>query len=83
MKRIYTCGGGNFKTVDKITGNFATSASDAAQNFLTIHAPDYIFISCNFVKMQETEKHGLHSLYKCECYKGKTGKIFYVRESSC
>lgn len=69
---------------DTLTGNYSVNAHDAAKNYIGLYLPGYALASCRFVKVQETEKHGLHSLWKAEAYNQdqSRGVALFVRELS-
>lgn len=70
------------KPDDTLTGNFHVAAYDAAKNYLGLYLPGFTMISCRYVKVQNTEKHGLHTLWKAEAINHETqmGEVIWVRE---
>ncbi len=81
IQRHYTisCKG---KPTDTIIGHFTCSAYDAAKNYVQEFLPGYTLISCAYQRVQETEKHGLHTLYKAEAINHDTqmGEVIWVRD---
>ena len=65
---------------DTLTGNWTVAAWDAAKNYAGIHLPGFAGVSCRYVKCQDTEKHGLHTLWRAEAYNGEEGRAIWVRE---
>ncbi len=70
------------KPDDTLTGNYCVAAYDAAKNYVSLYLPGYTLISCRYVKVQNTEKHGLHTLWRAEAHnhETQTGAILWVRE---
>ena len=67
---------------DTLSGGFWVHAHDAAKNYVGLYLGGYAIVSCRFVKVQMTDKHGLHSLWKCECVNNdkQLGATLWVRE---
>ena len=67
---------------DTIAGGPTVAPIDAARRYVSTHLPGYRVISCRYEKAQETERHGLHSLYRAECIndEAQLGATLWVRE---
>ena len=67
---------------DTLTGNWALGPHDAAKNYATLYMPGYTVLTPQYVKVQVTEKHGLHTLWKAEAVNQETqhGAIVWIRE---
>ena len=68
--------------VDTLTGGLAFGPHDAAKNYATLHMPGYTVLTPKYVKVQDTEKHGLHTLWKAEAINQETqhSVIVWIRE---
>ncbi len=67
---------------DTLTGNWALDPHDAAKNYATLYMPGYTVLTPQYVKVQDTKKHGLHTLWKAEAVNQETqhGVIVWIRE---
>lgn len=67
---------------DTLTGGYAVSAHDATKNYIGIYLSGFVLARCRFICVQETAKHGLHSLWRAEAYNHdqQIGVVIYVRE---
>ena len=68
--------------VDTLTGGWMVGPHDAAKNYATLHMPGYTVLVPQYVKVQDTEKHGLHTLWKAEAVNQETqhGVTVWIRE---
>ena len=62
--------------------NVDTTSHDAAKNYATLYLPGYTVLTPQYVKVQVTEKHGLHTLWKAEAVNQEMqhGVIVWIRE---
>lgn len=67
---------------DTLTGNWTLGPYDAAKNYAGLYLSGLQLITPRFVKVQDTEKHGLHSLWRAEAYdhEGGMGYVVWIRE---
>ena len=67
---------------DVLTGNWSVGPWDAAKNYAGLWLPGYRVVSCRYVQVQDTEKFGLHTLYKAELVNSDQSfsAVLYVRE---
>ena len=67
---------------DVLTGSWQVSAYDAAKNYAGLYLPPYEIIVCRYVKVQDTEKYGLHTLWRAEFIDqaAQMGAVVWVRE---
>jgi len=68
--------------VDTLTGGWMVGPHDAAKNYATLYMPGYTVLTPQYVKVQDTKKHGLHTLWKAEAVNQETqhGVIVWIRE---
>ena len=67
---------------DTLTGGWMVGPHDAAKNYAALYLPGYTVLPPQYVKVQDTEKHGLHTLWKAEAVNQETqhGVTVWIRE---
>ena len=67
---------------DTLTGGYFVAAYDAAKNYVGLYLTGYTLVSCTYSRIQDTEKHGLHTLWRAEAVNHDTqmGAVIWVRE---
>jgi hypothetical protein len=68
---------------EAISGSCSFGAFDAAKRYIANHLEGFIFCGLmHYVRIQDTEKHGLHTLWRCEAlnHDEQIGAVIWVRE---
>lgn len=67
---------------DTLTGGWAFCPHDAVKNYGTLYLPGYTVLPPTYVKVQDTERYGVHTLWKAEAInqETQTGVVLWVRE---
>ena len=65
-----------------MTGGWMVGPQDAAKSYADLYMQGYEVLTPQYVKVQDTEKYGLHTLWKAQAVNQETqrGVIVWIRE---